>query len=106
MVPPLASTASDAADLISAHIDSSEPHLPGAVTEKYGAGPSGYTCVNRHVTQPLPHTACSARSTASITPACRSGNADQVHAVSNVSAMTAMEMSASRPYGARRKLDR
>src|SRR3954464_15145879 len=97
MVPPFASTASDAAALISAHIDSSEPHRPGAVTEKYGAGPSGYTCVNRHVTQPPPQISASAFSTAAVAPACSSGNCDHVHAVSNVSTITAIETSASRP---------
>src|SRR5207237_9003733 len=75
---------------------------PGAVQEKDGAGPSGYTWVNRHVTQPPPQISASAFSTAAVAFACRSGNCDQVHAVSNVSTITAIDTSASRPYGARR----
>src|SRR6476659_10975433 len=99
-------SASDAAALISAHISSSEPQRPGAVIEKYGAGPSGYTWVNRQEIQPPPQIFGRAASTVATTSACSSGNPDQVHAVSNVSEMIAIDASASRAYGARTKLDR
>src|SRR5437667_2239573 len=102
MVPPNDSTASDAASLSSSHCDSCDPARPGARNEKYGAGPSGYTCVNRHVRRPPPHTDCSAFSTAEVTPACRSSKRSHVTAVSKVSTMQPRETRASRPYGARR----
>ena len=41
IVPPAASSTSEAAALISSHMASSDPIRPGAVIEKYGAGPSG-----------------------------------------------------------------
>src|SRR5205085_7798022 len=70
---------------------------------KSGAAPSAYTWVNRHVTQPPPHTSARTFSTASVTPACSASNPDHGHDVSNVSAMMLIDTMASRPYGARRK---
>ena len=53
---------------------------------KYGAGPSGYTCVNRHVTTAGHAPAASAvSSTAVVTASCSAAKRSHVHAVSNVS---------------------
>ena len=72
-------------------------------TVKYGAGPSGYTCVNRQVTTAGARARLfgRVRARARVTCSCSAGNASHVHAVSNVSLITPRPTSASRVYGAR-----
>src|SRR5680860_556558 len=104
IVPPWAMSASAAAVLTVAHCSRRTPGsaAPGAMTVKYGAGPSGYTCVNRHVTTagsaPIER---SAPRVAAIPPSYKAGNCSHVHAVSKVSFTRPSPTSASRVYGAR-----
>ena len=100
MVPPCAISASEAAFLITIHCSSSAPNLPGAMNVKYGAGPSGYTCVNRQLMKPPPQASFIARRTSLITPLCSRSKVSQVHAVSKVSTMTPMLAITFSKYGA------
>src|SRR5438067_389645 len=99
-VPPSAITASDTAAFTSAHCSSSEPRFAGASSVKYGAAPSGYTCVNRTLTLPAPYTSRSEASARSRTPPTNSSIRSQVIAVSNVSLRTPAAIIVSRKYGA------
>ena len=67
------------------------------MTVKYGAGPSGYTCVNRQVTTPFgAPISTSAPRTVSMTSLYSASNRSHVIAVSNVSLTMPMATSASR----------
>ena len=62
--------------------------------------------MNRQVTEPPPHTDCTASAVLARTAWWKSGKRSQVIAVSNVSDSTPMAMNVSRRYGARRNASR